>query len=114
MRKKLILAPLVLALTWPAAWAAPRASAVAATPTILELGAEPGKTGSSCALDHLKTAPAPQDKACSDIRCEWVNQCRVTAPGWTDTYHSKVCLTSCGYWYDTGQTCCWTTQPGSC
>ena len=52
--------------------------------------------------------------ACYDIRCEWIDQCYNEPGGWNTTYRSKVCLTNCGYWYDTGEKCCYTTQPGSC
>lgn len=55
-------------------------------------------------------APA---SACSDVSCQWVNQC-YNEGGSHTTYKAKVCLSSCGYWYDTGQRCCYSTQPGSC
>lgn len=58
--------------------------------------------------------PEPIPMACYDVRCEWIVQCYNEPGGWNTTYRSKICLTSCGYWYDTGETCCWTTQPGSC
>jgi|GEM_PF-2166620 len=58
--------------------------------------------------------PEPIQMSCYDVRCEWIDQCYNEGGGWDTTYRSKVCLTSCGYWYDTGETCCWTTQPGTC
>ncbi len=48
--------------------------------------------------------------ACYDIHCQWNNVCSQNGTG-CDYYQAKVCLTNCGYWYDTGQKCCWTSVP---
>ena len=52
--------------------------------------------------------------ACYDIHCQWNDQCYNEPGGWHTDYKAKVCLTNCGYWYDTGQRCCYRTSPGSC
>lgn len=110
--RKLTFALLVLPLALAAAWADDSLPMGGAQAVVLSLTTQDTAAGADV-LDAVKT-PAAQWKACYDVRCEWISQCRVAAPGWTDTYKSKVCLTSCGYWYDTGQKCCWTTQPGTC
>lgn len=57
-----------------------------------------------------KIVSGEEAHACYDIHCQWNDQCSNNSGG-CDYYKAKVCLTNCGYWYDTGQTCCWTSVP---
>jgi hypothetical protein len=62
------------------------------------------------------TPVKPQPMACVDLYCEWRSGgCRNLTSTWNQTWKWKYCFTNCGYyWYNTGQTCCYTSQPGQC
>jgi hypothetical protein len=53
--------------------------------------------------------------ACVDLYCEWRDKCANTGGGGYTTWKEEYCFTSCGhFFYNTGEKCCYRTQPGSC